>query len=126
MHHSYGNASCRLASWLPRWHLGKQTYSFHIQRLVTSFDDADMGNIAIGVDHKTASDTPFYALGVCICRIMPVFVDVVEEGFVASRERGFHFHIVIFEHFFICLKAIAGDSRRYAAGLSPGVGESQD
>ena len=101
-----GDAVGGVAAGLPVGHLGKKPDGFHVKRFVGSLDDTDVGNVAVGVDYEAACDTSFNATFICLGRIMPVFVDVVEKGFIASGKRGFHFYIVIFKHLFVGLKAV--------------------
>ena len=121
-----GDAVGGVAAGKPVGHPGKETDGFHVEGFVAAFDDTDVGDVAVGVDDEAACDAPFDPLRVCVGGILTVFVDVVEECFVAAGESGFDFDVVVFEDFFVGLKTVAGDTCRDTAGLCPGVGESQD
>ena len=98
-----GDAVGKVAAWEPVGHFGEKADCFHVEGFVASLDDTDVGDVAVGVDDEAACDASFYATLVSVGRILAVFVDVVEKGFVAAGERWFHFHIVVFEHLFVSL-----------------------
>lgn len=96
-----------------------------IERFVTPFDDADMRNIAICIHYKAACHPSFNTLVISLCRILSVFVDIVEKSLVATRKCWFHFHKVIFKHFFESLQSIPCQAGRHSACLRPGVKKAQ-
>lgn len=108
MDHADGYAVGHMAAGQPVGHLHQKAYGFLIEGFMASPYDLYMGDIAVGVHYEATGHTPFDATLVGVGRIVTVFVDVVEEGFVASGEGWFHFHIIVFKDFTVGLATVGG------------------
>lgn len=65
---------------------------------MTTLDNPDIGYVAVGIDYEATGHAPFYALLICVGRVLAVFVDIVEERFVAAGKGWLNFHIIVFKH----------------------------
>ena len=97
--HADGDAVGKMASGAPGRHRGQEPDRFHIEELIASLDDFNVGYVAVGVYYEAACDASFDPLLICFGRIFAVFVDIVKQCLVSARERWLFIYKIVFKNF---------------------------
>lgn len=101
-----GDRLAVVAPGLPVGHLGENAHGFEIEGFFRPFQYFEVGDIAVGIYHKTACDATFDTFVICLFRILASLVDKSHEGIVAAGKLRFYIDIIKFKHFLESLTSV--------------------